>query len=74
VEIRIKNDTMIFGIGSDIVQVSRIARVAGKYGNRFLRRIYSDKEILEYNKRQTMNGMKEMEFLAGRYHAPSSLQ
>jgi len=37
--------TMIHGIGVDIVQLARIARALNTYGERFLRRIYSPREV-----------------------------
>lgn len=36
---------MIYGIGVDLVRVDRIARAVARYGERFLRRIYTDREI-----------------------------
>jgi holo-[acyl-carrier protein] synthase len=39
---------MIFGIGTDIVQVSRIQRNLDRYGDRFARRILADSEYQEY--------------------------
>ena len=35
---------MIAGIGVDIVDVSRIAKMADRYGERFLRRVFTDAE------------------------------
>ncbi len=36
---------MIYGIGIDIVYIPRILRIMQKYGNKFLHRVYTDKEI-----------------------------
>lgn len=36
---------MILGIGTDIVEISRIKEAVYKWGNRFLNRIYTEKEI-----------------------------
>jgi holo-[acyl-carrier protein] synthase len=36
---------LILGIGNDIVDIRRLESILGKYGNRFLSRIYSKKEI-----------------------------
>ena len=36
---------MIAGIGVDIVQVSRIEEVVKRWGDRFLKRVYSDREL-----------------------------
>ncbi len=36
---------MIYGIGVDVVRVDRLGRVLGRYGERFLRRVFTDREI-----------------------------
>jgi len=36
---------MIYGIGVDLVRVDRIARVLARYGERFLKRVFTDREI-----------------------------
>ncbi|MGR6035885.1 MAG: holo-ACP synthase [Candidatus Nitrosoglobus sp.] len=55
---------MIFGIGTDIVQVSRMMALLERYGERFPRRILTDDEFKEFllNKRSAY-------FLAKRFAA-----
>jgi holo-[acyl-carrier protein] synthase len=36
---------MIYGIGIDLVKVDRLARVVDRYGERFLKRVFTDREI-----------------------------
>jgi len=36
---------MIYGIGVDLVKVARIERVLARYGDRFLARVFTDREI-----------------------------
>lgn len=36
---------MIYGIGTDIIEVDRIKNAIEKYGERFLKRIFTEKEI-----------------------------
>lgn len=36
---------MIYGIGVDLVRVDRLARVLARYGERFLKRVFTDREI-----------------------------
>ena len=36
---------MIFGIGVDIVQISRIASIRNRWGDRFLQRVFTKQEI-----------------------------
>ena len=40
---------MIYGIGTDIVDSSRIAQSLERFGERFARRILTDAEWLEFN-------------------------
>ena len=35
---------MIFGIGADVVQISRIHSVSNRWGDRFLRRVFTKRE------------------------------
>jgi holo-[acyl-carrier protein] synthase len=44
---------MIIGLGSDIVDVRRIARVVDKYGERFLGRIFTAAERAKAERRKT---------------------
>lgn len=41
---------MILGIGSDIIDIRRIEKMVAQYGNRFLKRLYTD---MEQRKAQT---------------------
>lgn len=36
---------MIYGIGTDIVYIARILRISQKYGEKFLNKVYTKKEI-----------------------------
>jgi holo-[acyl-carrier protein] synthase len=36
---------MVFGIGSDVVQISRINSLVKRWGNRFLQRVFTKREI-----------------------------
>lgn len=36
---------MIYGVGVDLVQVDRIAQAIARYGERFLERVYTSREI-----------------------------
>jgi holo-[acyl-carrier protein] synthase len=36
---------MIYGIGVDLIRVDRLGRVVDRYGERFLKRVYTDREI-----------------------------
>lgn len=55
---------MIYGIGADVVEPTRIARSLEKYGDRFARRILTDDEWPEYTK-----SAKPVKFIANRFAA-----
>jgi len=55
---------MIFGIGTDIVKVSRMAENLEKYGSRFAKRILSESEYQLF-----LNKIKPEVFLAKRFAA-----
>jgi holo-[acyl-carrier protein] synthase len=40
-----KKDKMIYGIGIDLVENDRLARIIAKWGDKFLQRVFSDGEI-----------------------------
>ena len=53
---------MIAGIGVDIVDISRIKALMDRYGERFLRRVFTDAEVA-----YAMRGANGAERLAGRF-------
>jgi len=59
---------MIYGIGTDIVESSRIAQSLDRFGERFARRILTDSEWTEYH-----SSSKPVLFLASRFAAKEAL-
>ena len=59
---------MIFGIGTDIVDVSRIERAFERFGERFAERILTEREMTGYKK--TKNKLR---FLAMRFAAKEAI-
>lgn len=55
---------MIYGIGIDVVEPPRIARLAGKYGERFARRVLTPLEWPAY-----VRAVRPVLFLANRFAA-----
>jgi holo-[acyl-carrier protein] synthase len=55
---------MIFGIGTDILQVSRIERVYERYGDRFAGRLLLDEEMTLYEKSRNKVRFLGMRFAA----------
>ncbi len=59
---------MIKGVGIDIIKVDRIKKMKEKYGKKFLKRIYSKKE-LDYS----MKLLRPYETLAGKFAAKEAI-
>ena len=55
---------MIIGIGSDLIDIRRIARTLERFGERFERRVYTDRERAEANRRATKVGTYAKRFAA----------
>ena len=55
--------SMIYGMGTDLVQISRIAKTFSRYGNKFVNRILGPLEMQEFSQ---YNRPKE-QFLSSRY-------
>ena len=48
---------MIIGIGSDIIDITRIEKVIGRHGDRFIDRIFTETERTKAERRSTMTKM-----------------
>lgn len=60
---------MIYGIGTDIVQVSRIADAIFNRGDRFAQKILGPEEFLEYQNRKANVVARGVQYLASRFAA-----
>jgi holo-[acyl-carrier protein] synthase len=58
----------IFGIGTDIVECARILRMIERYGELFLRRVYTEREI-----RYCQGKKRATEHFAGRWAAKEAI-
>lgn len=63
----------IYGIGIDIVSISRIKRVHEKYGDRFLSKAYHEKEI-EIFKNNKIDNVNKYNYLASRWAVKEAMQ
>lgn len=59
----------IYGVGTDIIQVSRISAVLDRYGDRFAKRILGEDEWVKYITRREKNTERGLRFLATRFAA-----
>ncbi len=60
---------MIFGIGVDIVQITRIEKAMEKHGDKFAKKILSETEFKEYLEYESQAANKKINFLAKHFAA-----
>lgn len=60
---------MIYGIGTDIVQVSRIEAALARSGERFAEKILGPQELVIFHERRAKNAVRGMRYLATRFSA-----
>lgn len=60
---------MIYGIGTDIVQISRVAAALARGGERFAEKILGPQELEKFHARRARNELRGLRFLATRFSA-----
>jgi holo-[acyl-carrier protein] synthase len=60
---------MIYGIGTDIMQISRIEAALSRHGDRFAERILGPQELAKYHHRKAKVEARGIRFLATRFAA-----
>lgn len=60
---------MIFGIGTDIIQISRIEAALARHGDRFADKILGTEELEKYRRRRDKVAVRGIRFLATRFAA-----
>jgi len=60
---------MIYGIGTDIVQISRVGAALERSGERFAEKILGPEELVKYHARRAKNEVRGLRFLATRFSA-----
>jgi len=60
---------MIYGIGTDIVQISRVEAALARSGPRFAEKILGPQELAKYHARSSKNAVRGLRFLATRFSA-----
>jgi holo-[acyl-carrier protein] synthase len=60
---------MIYGIGTDIIQISRVEAALGRHGDRFAERILGVEELEKYHRRKAKVEARGLRFLATRFAA-----
>lgn len=60
---------MIYGIGTDIIQISRIEAALARHGDRFAEKILGPQELDKYRHRKAKVAARGIRFLATRFAA-----
>jgi holo-[acyl-carrier protein] synthase len=60
---------VIYGIGTDIVQISRVEAALARSGERFAEKILGPEELVKYHARRAKNEVRGLRFLATRFSA-----
>lgn len=60
---------MIYGIGTDIIQISRIEAALERHGDRFAEKILGPEELEKYQRRKAKVAARGIRFLATRFAA-----
>ena len=60
---------MIYGIGTDIIRIDRIAAALRRHGPRFAGKILGTEELAKYHQRAARSELRGMSFLATRFAA-----
>ncbi|PWF43124.1 holo-ACP synthase [Massilia glaciei] len=60
---------MIYGIGTDIVQIARIEAALARHGERFAEKILGPQEMAQFRARRAANAVRGVRYLATRFAA-----
>jgi holo-[acyl-carrier protein] synthase len=60
---------MIFGLGTDIIRIDRIAAAVARHGDRFAQRVLGPQEMEKYLRRKAKVEARGLRFLATRFAA-----
>lgn len=60
---------MIYGIGTDIIQIKRVEAALARHGDRFAERVLGEEELAKYHRRKDKVEARGIRFLATRFAA-----
>jgi holo-[acyl-carrier protein] synthase len=60
---------MIYGIGTDIIQISRVEAALARHGDRFAEKVLGPQELEKYRRRKAKVPVRGLRFLATRFAA-----
>ena len=64
---------MIYGIGVDLIETARIEAACVRFGDRFARRILTERELERWNARRARSEVRGIAFLATRFAAKEAI-
>lgn len=64
---------MIYGIGTDLVEIDRIASASARHGDRFAQRILGPQEMRRYEARRQRSERRGLAYLATRFAAKEAV-
>ncbi|MGB2818015.1 MAG: holo-ACP synthase [Burkholderiaceae bacterium] len=64
---------MIYGIGVDLIEIARIEAAYARFGERFARRILTERELERYHARRARSDVRGIAFLATRFAAKEAI-
>jgi holo-[acyl-carrier protein] synthase len=64
---------VIYGIGTDLIEIGRIAAAVDRFGERFVERILGPQEKLRYEARRVRSASRGLAFLATRFAAKEAV-
>jgi holo-[acyl-carrier protein] synthase len=64
---------VIYGIGTDLVEIGRIAAAVERFGDRFAERILGPQERANYERRRARSARRGLAFLATRFAAKEAV-
>lgn len=64
---------MIHGIGVDLIEIARIEAAYARFGERFARRILTERELERYHARRARSDRRGIAFLATRFAAKEAI-
>src|SRR5512137_614755 len=64
---------MIYGIGVDLIEIARIEAAYARFGERFARRILTDRELERYHARRARSDARGVAYLATRFAAKEAI-
>ncbi len=64
---------MIYGIGTDLIEIARIAAAVDRFGERFVQRILGPQEQLRHAARRARSASRGLAFLATRFAAKEAV-